>query len=102
MVLSAFNGAIYIIGASSMLVNRTNSLEAIVINAQHQQNPNAVVTWANLDTAVLGLVVDSARFASVTSKKVGRGRIVAASGQLVDTLRIFVAADTSQPAPPRP
>jgi len=102
VVLSAFNGAIFIQGASSMAVGHTNSLEAIVVDAQHQQNPNAVVTWANLDTAVLGLVVDSARFASVTSKKVGSGRIVAASGSLADTLRIFVAADTSQPAPRRP
>lgn len=102
VVLSAFRGAIFIQGASSMLVNHTNPLEAIVVNAQHQQDTNAVVTWANLDTAVLGLVENSPRHASVTSKQVGSGRIVAASGQLVDTLTIFVAADTSQPAPPRP
>jgi hypothetical protein len=102
VVLSAFHGSIYITGASSMIVGHTNSLEAIVVDAQHQQNPDAVVTWANLDTAVLGLVENSPRHASVTSKKVGSGRIVAASGQLADTLTIFVAPDSSQPAPHRP
>ncbi|HEV2672171.1 MAG TPA: DUF4382 domain-containing protein [Gemmatimonadales bacterium] len=102
VVLSAFRGAIYINGASSMLVGHTNTLEAIVVTAQHQQDPTALVSWQNLDPAILGLVEDSARFASVTSKAVGSGRIVASSGGLVDTLRIFVAADTSQPAPRRP
>ncbi len=102
VVLSAFRGAIYIDGASSMLVNRTNRLHAIVVNAQHQQDQTAVVTWQNLDPAILGLVEDSAHWASVTSKVVGSGRIVAASGGLADTLRIVVAADTSQPTPRRP
>jgi hypothetical protein len=102
VVLSAFRGGIYINGASSMLVGHTNTLEAIVVNAQHQQDPNALVTWQNLDPAILGLVEDSARFASVTSKAVGSGRIVASSGTFVDTLRIVVAADSSQPAPRRP
>lgn len=101
VVLSAFRGSIYIYGASSMIVNRTNRLEAIVVNAQHEQDTTAAVVWQNLDTAVLGLR-DSLRFAYVTSKKVGSGRIVASSGALVDTLAIFVAPDSSQPAPRRP
>ncbi len=93
--LSAFRGGVFILGASSMLVNRTNPLEAIVVNAQHQQDPTALVTWQNLDAAVLGLAVDSNRFAHVTSKIVGTGRIVASSGALADTLAIFVAPDSS-------
>lgn len=93
--LSAFRGGVFILGASSMLVNRTNPLEAIVVNAQHQQDPTALVTWQNLDPAVLGLAVDSNRFAHVTSKIVGTGRIVASSGALADTLAIFVAPDSS-------
>lgn len=101
VVLSAFRGSIYILGASSMAVNRTNPLEAIVVNAQHEQDTTAAVVWQNLDTAVLGLR-DSLRFAYVTSKQVGSGRIVASSGALIDTLTIFVAPDTSQPAPRRP
>lgn len=104
VTLSQFSGAIFIQGASSMLVGRTNRLEAIVVNAQHQQDPNAPVAWQNLDTAVLGLVdyVDSARVARVTSKIVGTGRIVATSGSLADTLVIHVAADTSSgPSAPR-
>ena len=95
VTLSAFNGSVFIIGASSMAVGHTNSLEAIVVNAQHQQDPDAPVTWLNLDTAILGLVEDSARFASVTSKAIGTGRIVATSGSLADTLVIHVVADTS-------
>lgn len=97
VMLSAFNGSILIQGASSMLVGRTNRLEAFVVNAQHQQDPTAPVAWQNLDTAVLGLVdyVDSARVARVTSKTVGTGRIVATSGSLADTLVIHVAPDTS-------
>jgi Domain of unknown function (DUF4382) len=102
VVLSAFRGAIYIVGASSMLLNKTNPLHAIVVNAQHQQDTAALVTWQNLDPAILGLVEDSAHWASVTSKAVGSGRIVAVSGNLADTLTIFAAADTSQPAPRRP
>lgn len=95
VTLSAFHGSVFILGASSMLVGRTNPLEAIVVNAQHQQDPNASVSWQNLDTAVLGLVVDSTRFASVTSRIVGTGRIVATSGALADTLVIHVAPDSS-------
>lgn len=97
VTLSAFHGGVFIQGAGSMLANRTNRLEAIVVNAQHQQDPNAVVAWQNLDTAVLGLTtyVDSTRVARVTSKIVGTGRIIATSGQLADTLVIHVAADTS-------
>lgn len=102
VVLSAFRGAIYIDGASSMLLNHTNALHAIVVDAQRQQDPTALVTWQNLDPAILGLVEDSTQWASVTSKAMGSGRIVAASGGLADTLRIVVAADTSQPAPRRP
>jgi hypothetical protein len=104
VTLSAFRGAVFILGASSMLVNRTNWLKASVVNAQHQQDPDAPVAWQNLDPAVLGLVtyVDSTRVAQVTSKIVGTGRIVATSGQLADTLVIHVAPDTSSsPAPHR-
>jgi hypothetical protein len=104
VTLSAFNGSIFIQGASSMLVGRTNRLQAIVVNAQHQQDPSAPVAWQNLDTAVLGLVVDvdTARVARVTSKIVGTGRIVATSASLADTLVIRVAPDTSSgPSAPR-
>jgi hypothetical protein len=102
VVLSAFHGAVYIQGAASMLVNRTNRLEAFVINAQHQQDSTASVVWQNLDTAVLGLVVDSVRVARVTAKAVGTGRIVAASGMLADTLTIHVFPDSSSgPSAPR-
>ena len=97
VTLSAFAGSVFILGASSMLVNRTNQLEAIVVNSQRQQDTTAAVAWQNLDTAILGLV-PSGRFASVTAKAVGSGRIVATSGSLADTLRILVAADTSQPS----
>jgi len=95
VTLSVFNGSIFIQGASSMLVGRTNSLEAIVVNAQHQQDTLAAVSWFNLDTTVLGLVPNG-RLASVTSKQVGTGRIMATSGSLVDTLSIIVAPDSSQ------
>ena len=95
VLLSAFRGSVLIQGAASMLVNHTNPLEAFVINAQHQQDTTAVVVWQDLDTAILGLVVDSARFAHVTSKAVGTGRIVAASGALADTLVIHVAPDST-------
>lgn len=104
VTLSAFAGSILINGASSMLVNRTNRLEAFVINAQHQQDPDAPVAWQNLDTAVLGLVAypESTHVARVTSKIVGTGRIVATSGPFADTLVIHVAADTSSgPSAPR-
>ncbi len=97
VTLSAFHGSVSIFGASSMLVNHTNRLEAIAVNAQHQQDTSASVVWQNLDTTVLGLVtyVDSARVARVTSKAVGTGRIVAASGGLADTLVIHVAPDST-------
>src|SRR5262245_34635293 len=97
VTLSTFNGLVFINGASSMLANRTNRLEAFVVNPQRQQDTNAVVTWQNLDTTVLGLATyqDSTRIARVTSKIVGTGRIVATSGLLADTLVIYVAADTS-------
>ena len=97
VTLSAFRGGVFIQGPTSMLANHTNRLEAIVVNAQHQQDTTAAVVWQNLDTTVLDLVtyVDSSHVARVTSKAVGSGRIVATSGALADTLRIFVAADTS-------
>lgn len=95
VTLSAFRGGVFIVGASSMLAGRTNQLEAIVVTPQHQQDTTAAVVWQNLDTAVLGLR-DSLRFAYVTSKIVGTGRIVATSGALADTLVIRVAVDTSQ------
>jgi hypothetical protein len=101
VVLSAFNGSILIHGASSMLVNHTNRLEAFVLNAQHQQDPNAPVAWQNLDPGILGLTTfpESTHVARVTSNALGAGRIVASSGPFSDTLRIVVAADTSHPAP---
>ena len=97
VTLSAFRGAVSVLiqGAASMLVNHTNPLEAIVVNAQHQQDPNALVGWQNLDTAVLTLAVDSNRYARVTSKIVGTGRVVASSGALADTLVISVAPDST-------
>src|SRR6185436_2610788 len=99
--LSTFSGSLAILGASSMLNNRTNQLEAHVVNAQHQWDTTAVVAWQNLDTAILGLVPNG-RFASVTSKAIGTGRIVASSGSYVDTLSIVVYADTSSgPSAPR-
>ena len=100
VTLSAFHGDVFILGAGSMLQNRTNQLEAIVVNAQHQQDPSAVVDWQNLDTAILTLAVDSNRYARVTSKAIGTGRIMASSGLFADTLVIHVAADTSSgPSP---
>jgi hypothetical protein len=44
---------------------------------------------------VLGLR-DSLRYAFITSRAVGTGRVIATSGGLADTLVILVAADTSQ------
>ena len=97
VILSAFRGSVLIQGAASMLVNHTNRLEAFVITSQHQQDTTAAVTWQNLDTAVLGLVtyVDSTHVSRVSSKAVGTGRIVAASGGLADTLVIHVAPDST-------
>jgi len=95
VMLSAFRGAVLIQGAASMLVNHTNPLEAFVVNAQHQQDPSALVAWQNLATAVLTLAVDSNRYARVTSRIVGTGRIVAASGALADTLVIHVFPDST-------
>lgn len=94
VTLSVFSGSLTILGASSMLMNRTNQLEAHIINAQHQWDTTAVVAWQNLDTAILGLVPNG-RFASVTSKTVGTGRVVATSGSYVDTLFIQVVPDSS-------
>ncbi|MGH7529552.1 MAG: DUF4382 domain-containing protein [Gemmatimonadales bacterium] len=102
--LGAYEGAVYIAGASSMLVNRTNELEAVVVDAQQQRVPNPVVDWNNLDPETLQLEHSGGQFASVTSLAVGQGRVVATSGDLSDTLLITVAADTSQPSarPRRP
>jgi len=101
VTMSAFRGGVFIIGATSMLVNHTNQIEARVVDAQHQQDTTAAVVWQNLDTAVIGLR-DSLRFAYVTSKAVGTGRIVATSGALADTLVIHVAPDSSSgPSAPR-
>jgi hypothetical protein len=97
VTLSAFRGDVFILGASSMLANHTNRLEATVVTAQHQQDTLASVVWQNLDAAVLGLVtyVDTARVARVTSKAAGTGRIVASSGSLADTLVIHVVPDST-------
>ena len=95
VVLSKFRGAVYIQGAASMLLNRTNRLEVFVIDSLRQQNDTAAVVWQNLDPAILGLVVDSVRISHVTSRALGTGRIVAASGGLADTLTIHVFPDSS-------
>ena len=97
VTLSVFRGDVMIQGASSMLANHTNRLEAFVITPQHQQDTSAAVVWQNLDTTVLGLVtyVDSTHVSRVTSKAVGTGRIVAASGGLADTLVIHVVPDST-------
>ena len=104
VVLSAFNGSVLIFGASSMFVNRTNRLEAFVINAQHQQDPNAPVAWQSLDTNVLGLTTypESTHVARVTSKALGSGRVVASSGAFADTLTILVVPDSTPPSPRGP
>jgi hypothetical protein len=103
VTLSADNGSIVIQGASSMLANRTNRLGAFVVNAQHQQDPTALVTWQHLNASVLDLVtyVDSTHVARVTSKAVGTARIVARSGAFADTLTIGVYADSSAASPRR-
>jgi|SRR5687768_11066584 len=95
VTLSQFTGSLFIFGASSMIVGDTNQLEAIVVNAQHEQDTTAVVTWENLNNAVLGLAPNG-RFALVNSKIAGTGRIVATSGSLTDTLVIVVFPDSSQ------
>src|SRR6266481_842767 len=97
VTLSVFSGDVMIQGASSMLANHTNRLEAFVITPQHQQDTSAAVVWQNLDTTVLGLVtyVDSTHVSRLTSKAVGTGRIVATSGALADTLVIHVAPDST-------
>ena len=95
VVLSKFRGAVYIQGAASMLLNRTNRLEVFVIDSLHQQNDTAAVVWQNLDPTILGLVVDSVRISHVTSRALGTGRIVAASGTQADTLTIHVFPDSS-------
>jgi hypothetical protein len=101
VTLATFTGSLTILGASSMLVNRTNQLEAHVINAQQQWDTTAAVAWQNLDAAILDLVPNG-RFASVTSKAIGNGRVVATSGPYADTLLIRVVADTSSgPSAPR-
>jgi len=45
--MSAFRGGVFIIGATSMLVNHTNQIEARVVDAQHQQDTTAAVVWQN-------------------------------------------------------
>jgi uncharacterized protein DUF4382/carboxypeptidase family protein len=98
VTLKQFRGSVYILGASSMLAGRTNQLEAIVVNAQNQQEPSPTVTWAALDSGAISLT-DSSRagkYAWVTSLAVGSGRVVATSGALSDTLRITVYPDSSQ------
>jgi hypothetical protein len=99
VTLSVFRGDLLIRGASSMVVNSTNRLEAIVVDAQHQPDPNAPVDWQNLDPTVLALVtyVDSTHVARVTSQTSGIGRVVATSGALGDTLFIHVAVSDTTP-----
>lgn len=97
VTLAPFRGGVIIVGATSMLVGRTNQLEAIVVDSQNQQVPNPVVTWANLSPAVLSLT-DSGfqgKYAWVTSLAVGSGRVVASSDGLSDTLTIIVYPDST-------
>jgi hypothetical protein len=98
VTVAQFDGSVYILGASSMLSGRTNQLEAVVVNAQNQQEPNPTVLWATLDSGVVSLA-DSGRtgkYAWVTSVAVGQGRVVATSGGLSDTLAIIVYPDSAQ------
>jgi hypothetical protein len=98
VTVTQFDGSVYINGASSMLVGHTNQLEAIVVNAQNQQEPNPTVLWATLDSGVVSLT-DSGRpgkYAWVTSVAVGQARVVAASGAWSDTLVIAVYPDSAQ------
>lgn len=96
VTLAQFRGALFILGASSMLVNRTNQLEAMVVNSQNQRVVDPVVTWENLNPTTLSLQATTNDTASVTSLAVGSGRVVATSGGFSDTLTIFVAPDSSQ------
>jgi len=95
LTLGVFTGSLLIQGATSMRNGATNELTAWVVNAQHEQDTLAPVTWQNLDTAVFTLAPNGRR-ANVTARIVGNGRIAASSGSLADTIRIFVAADSSQ------
>lgn len=89
--------SVYILGTSSMLVGDTTKIEAIVVNAQHQREPSPTVAWATLDTAVLSLTdsMRAGKYAWVSSRTVGTGRVVARSGSLSDTLVITVAPDST-------
>lgn len=96
ITLGAFAGSITISGASSMLVNRTNELEAVVVDSQRQRVSDPSIVWENLDPDVLSLQATTNDTAAVTSIAVGQGRVVATSGSLSDTLTIVVAPDSSQ------
>jgi hypothetical protein len=96
VALTPYRGEVQIVGPSSMLLGRTNTLEAIVLNSIKQRDDTAPVSWRNLDSTILDLS-PTGRFASVTSKKVGTGRVMATSGSLMDTLSIFVAPDSTSP-----
>ncbi|MGH7607571.1 MAG: DUF4382 domain-containing protein [Gemmatimonadales bacterium] len=100
--LGAFEGSIVINGASSMVVNRTKDLEAVVVNSQRQRVVDPTVDWENLDPDVLSLAATTNDTAAVTSVAVGQGRIVATSGDLSDTLTITVYPDSSQNSAPAP
>lgn len=100
VTLTPFRGSVTILGAAFMFVGRTNELEAVVVNAQNQREPDPVVAWDNLNPAVLSLT-DSGRagqYAWVTALTVGSARIIATSGVLSDTLLITVVPDSSQGA----
>lgn len=95
--LAAFAGSILISGAQSMLLGRTNEIQAFVVDSQHQPVVDPTVTWASLNPSVVS-VTDSGRFGAlawVTSHAVGSARITATSDGLSDTLTIFVAPDSS-------
>jgi uncharacterized protein DUF4382 len=97
VTLTQLHGNVFILGASSMLTGRTNKLEAIVVNAQNQQEPSPTVTWTTVDTGVVSLTDSSlaGKYAWVTSKAIGQAHVVATSGSLADTLVITVYPDSS-------
>ncbi len=88
-------------GSSTMLVGSFSPIEAIVVNDQGQQVPDAAPVWEILDPEYVGFVNDSARFGRAFAARVGHGRIAARWGVLADTLRITVYPDSSSPAPRR-
>jgi hypothetical protein len=97
VTLSAFRGSVLISGTSVILTGRGDTLQAVVVDAQHHPDTSAVVAWQNLDPAVLNLQPDmpTPRHAVVTASTPGTARVVATSGALADTLVITIVADST-------